>query len=134
MAGILIENSIRIDKISSSIVGIGLNINQIQFTSDAPNPVSLTQMTGEIYNLEESLSDLCLKIDSRYQQLRNAEFGQIDQDYTNSLYNLGIWSPYWDENGDFEGKLLGVDAIGRLLIETHSGRINKYQFKEVTFK
>ena len=134
VAGILIENSIRIDKISSSIVGIGLNINQIQFTSDAPNPVSLTRMTGEIYNLEESLSDLCLKIDSRYQQLRNAEFGQIDQDYTNSLYNLGIWSPYWDENGDFEGKLLGVDAIGRLLIETHSGRINKYQFKEVTFK
>ena len=134
VAGILIENSIRINKISSCIVGIGLNINQLHFTSDAPNPGSLSQFTGINYNLEESLQELCLRIDARYQQLRRGEFGQIDEDYTKILYRRGIWSPFSDENGDFEGKLLGVDPIGRLRIETGSGRINEYQFKEVTFK
>ena len=134
VAGILIENSIRINKISSCIVGIGLNINQQKFFSDAPNPVALTQVTGKIYNLEESLSNLCLKIDARYQQLSRGEFDQIDEDYTKMLYRLGIWSPFSDEDGNFEGKLLGVDHMGWLQIETKSSRINKYQFKEVIFR
>ena len=134
VAGILIENSIRLDKISSCIVGIGLNVNQQEFIGDAPNPVSLSRITGQIYNLGESLSNLCFKIDARYHQLRNGDFGQIDDDYIEMLYNLGRWSPYSDENGDFEGKILGVDQIGRLMIETRSGKINKYHFKEVAFK
>jgi BirA family biotin operon repressor/biotin-[acetyl-CoA-carboxylase] ligase len=134
VAGILIENSVRIDKISSCIVGIGLNINQHVFTSNAPNPVSLCQLTGEIYDLKESLEHLCLKIDARYSQLRNLEFRQIDEEYTKALFQRGCWSSYSDENGVFEGKILGVDNIGRLMIETKAGNVNKYHFKEVTFK
>ena len=134
VSGILIENSIRINKISSCIVGIGLNINQQVFTSNAPNPVSLRQITGEIYDLEESLSDLCLKIDVRYHQLLNGQFRQIDDEYTEMLYQRGCWSQYSDENGDFEGQIIGVDQIGRLMVETKAGKINKYHFKEVIFK
>jgi len=134
VAGILIENSIRINKISSSIVGIGLNINQLTFTSNAPNPVSLCQITGKVYDLEESLSQLCLKIDARYHQLRNGEFRKIDENYTEMLYQRGIWSHYSAEDVDFDGQILGVDQIGRLIIETRSGKINKYDFKEVIFK
>ena len=133
-AGILIENSIRIDKISSCIVGIGLNINQQLFISDAPNPVSLTQLTGLTYNLEEALSQLCQKIDVRYHQLRKGDFRQIDEDYIEMLYQLGNWYNYSDENGDFEGLIIGVDQIGRLMIETREGNIKKYHFKEVVFK
>jgi len=133
-AGILIENSIRIDKISSCIVGIGLNINQQLFVSDAPNPVSLTQLTGLTYNLEEALSQLCQKIDARYHQLRKGDFRQIDEDYIEMLYQLGNWYNYSDENGDFEGLIIGVDQIGRLMIETREGNIKKYHFKEVVFK
>jgi len=134
VAGILIENAIRIDKISSCIVGIGLNVNQLIFTSDAPNPVSLSQVSGKVYNLEESLFDLCLKIDGRYDQLRHRDFVQIDDTYTQMLYQLGLWACYSDDNGEFEGQILGVDGIGRLLIKTRSGKINAYHFKEVTFK
>ena len=125
MAGILIENSIRIDKISSCIVGIGLNINQQKFVSDALNPVSLTQVTGLTYNLEESLSQLCQKIDARYHQLRNGDFMQIDVDYIEMLYQFGNWAQYSDENGDFEGQIIGIDQIGRLMIETRDGNIKK---------
>ena len=134
VAGILIENSIRTDKISSCIVGIGLNINQLKFTSAAPNPVSLSQITGQIYDLEELLPNLCAKIDARYHQLRNGDFCHIDDDYTEMLYQCDSWSHYSDENGDYEGKILGVDQIGRLKIETRAGIVNKYHFKEVVFK
>jgi BirA family biotin operon repressor/biotin-[acetyl-CoA-carboxylase] ligase len=134
VAGILIENSVRSTKISSCIVGIGLNINQQVFMSNLPNPVSLSQITGKVYNLEASLTDLCKKIDVRYHQLINGEFRQIDENYTEMLFQLGLWSQYSDEDSDFEGKILGVDQIGRLLIEARSEQINKYQFKEVIFK
>lgn len=133
-AGILIENSVRANKISSCIVGIGLNINQQVFTGNLPNPVSVSQVTHKIYPLDASLSELCLKIDSRYHQLCNGDFRQIDENYTEMLYQHGIWSHYSDENGDFEGRIVGVDQIGRLLIETRDRKINSYHFKEVIFK
>jgi len=133
VAGILIENSVLTNKISSCIVGIGLNINQIVFTSNAPNPVSLSQITGNVYDLDKSLSGLCRNIDFRYNQLRSRQFIRIDKDYTDMLFQRGIWSIYSDECGDFEGKLLGVDLSGRLQIEIRSGEIKKFQFKEVNF-
>ena len=134
VAGILIENSVRVNKISSCIVGIGLNINQKVFTGDAPNPVSLSQITHHVYNLYESLSDLCVSIDARYHQLCNGDFRQIDEDYMGILYQRGCLSLYSDENGDFEGRIIGVDQIGRLMIETGPGKIKKFHFKEVVFR
>lgn len=134
VAGILIENSISGRSISSCIIGIGLNINQMVFNSDAPNPVSLGQITGQAYHLEAALSELCLMLDARYAQLRRGEFRQIDEAYAERLYRRNCWSPYSDAAGDFEGKLLGVDKIGQLLIETRSAKVRKYQFKEVIFK
>jgi BirA family biotin operon repressor/biotin-[acetyl-CoA-carboxylase] ligase len=134
IAGILIENSISSRSISSCIVGIGLNINQREFVSDAPNPISLSLVTGAEYNLEESLSKLCLKLDARYNQLRNGEFRKINQDYLKILYRKDLWSTYSDEYGDFEGRLLGIDHTGQLMIETRWGKVKKYQFKEAVFR
>lgn len=134
IAGILIENSVRINKISTCIVGVGLNINQKVFKSDAPNPISLSQVTGEKYNLHEILPEICLRINERYHQLINGEFNQIDKDYTQMLYQRGLQSSYGDKTGDFEGRILGVDRFGRLRIETTTGAIRTYQFKEVSFK
>ena len=134
VAGILIENSIRTDRISSCIVGIGLNINQSVFISDAPNPVSLLQITGKVYDTDRMLSELCVHLDHRYHQLRNGTLRGIDQDYSQMMYQRDCWSPYSDENGEFEGRILGVDEIGRLLIETLNGTIKTYHFKEVVFR
>jgi len=134
VAGILIENSIRGSKISSAIVGIGLNVNQQIFISNAPNPVSLSQYTGLIYPLEEALNQLCSFIDVRYFQLIQKNFDLIDQDYMTNLYRCDIWASYSDQDGDFEGRILGVDEIGQLEIEKRNGEIVKYQFKEVIFK
>lgn len=133
VAGILMEYSIRRGKISSCIVGIGLNINQKKFLSDAPNPVSLFQVTGLTYNLEECLSDLLQKLDSRYQQLADLGTQDIDNEYERLLYQKDSWASYSTKETDFEGKILGVDEKGLLMIGTRQQTILKFDYKEVSF-
>ncbi len=134
IGGILIENSVRINQISSCIVGIGLNINQKIFYTDAPNPISLHQITGFEYDLDNVLVELCHHIDTRYQQLISLKFKPIDDDYAAVLYQSGQWATYKDEGGTFTGRIVGVDRYGRLKIESEDGTCRKYQFKEVEFK
>lgn len=55
ICGILIENIFKGDYLASSIIGIGLNINQTDFPEDLPNPISLRQLTGKEHNLEDCL-------------------------------------------------------------------------------
>jgi len=134
VAGMLIENSVRKDVISDCIVGIGLNVNQTLFSNAIPNPVSLSQITGRTFNLDETLYRLCLKLDARYQQLLDGDFFFFFKDYTDMLYQSSQWCCYEDENGSYEGQILGVDSIGRLRIESREGVIAKYSFKEVVFR
>jgi BirA family biotin operon repressor/biotin-[acetyl-CoA-carboxylase] ligase len=81
IAGILIETAISAGKFTRAIVGIGLNINQELFISDAPNPVSLKNLTGQTYTLPVMLNVLCKKLDHRYFQLAGGNPGVVDQDY-----------------------------------------------------
>jgi BirA family biotin operon repressor/biotin-[acetyl-CoA-carboxylase] ligase len=62
--GILIENSLRGTEWTWTVIGIGFNINQTSFSPDAPNPVSLRQITGrqwEIARLQTELSKALTK-------------------------------------------------------------------------
>lgn len=86
VSGILIENAIIGNKFLHSIVGIGININQEIFLSDAPNPVSLKNITGKEYGLKECLELLCSYLDKRYFQLKNDNYKAIDKDYLSTLY------------------------------------------------
>lgn len=133
IAGILIENSIRDGKYSTCIVGIGLNINQNKFVSDAPNPVSLSMLTGETYDLELIVESLLEKINVRYQQLISGNTGIIDCDYLSTLYQFQEWANYMVSGVMFEGKITGVDEFGRLLIQNKHQTTFKFQFKEVIF-
>jgi len=133
VAGMLMEYSIRKRKISSCIVGIGLNINQLEFLSDAPNPVSLSQTTAMTYDLEDCLSVLLRKLDLRYAQLNKLRLQEIDNEYEQLLYQRGSWSSYSSKEGDFSGKILGVDEYGLLMIETQNKTIRKFDYKEVIF-
>jgi BirA family transcriptional regulator, biotin operon repressor / biotin---[acetyl-CoA-carboxylase] ligase len=133
IAGILIENSIRNGKYATCIVGIGLNINQDIFVSDAPNPVSLSLLTGETYDLDLLLESLLAKIDSRYKQLISGNTEILDKDYLSNLFRYQEWANYIAEEGKFEGKITGVDEFGRLLIQNKQQATLTFQFKEVIF-
>lgn len=132
IAGILIENNLQGSTIASSVVGIGLNINQLQFLSDAPNPVSLSQISGKQYNLQTCLNALQQALITRYYQAKNHPM-QIREDYLHALYRYKQWAMYQDDSGVFEGMITDVENRGYLHLITHSGIEKKYAFKEVQF-
>jgi len=85
IAGILIENEFSGNTCSYSVAGTGININQEIFVSDAPNPVSLKQITGKEQDLDFFLKILIEKIMFRYEQLKAGEFETITKLYQDSL-------------------------------------------------
>lgn len=133
IAGLLIENSIIGDKIENSVIGIGLNINQEKFISDAPNPVSLKIVTGKTFEPETSLKKLLAKLDARYKQLIAEEYTAIRKEYTDALYQLGEQKYYLDSEGRFSGTITGITDSGQLIIETGHGQRKEYLFKEVEY-
>ena len=133
IAGILIEQSIMGAHLSHSVCGIGLNINQKKFLSNAPNPISLQILTNESYNLEDELTKLLASIEKRYLQVQNGNAQQLEQDYLNVLYWMNEMHKFEDEDGDFTGNIVGVSEFGQLQIKDEDNEIRTYNFKEVSF-
>jgi len=133
IAGILIESSIMGERIENTIAGIGLNINQKKFLSDAPNPVSLSLITGKNYDLANCVSELASDLDNRYKQLISENYKLIKEEYVMQLFRLNEWHNFRDISGIYTGRILSVAMYGRLQIEKKSGIIREYSFKEIEF-
>lgn len=134
IAGILIENNLRNNFLSESIIGIGLNINQIKFLSDAPNPVSLKNIMGFDYDLGIVLTDVQKSIFARYLQLLQGGTSRIQKDYKKAMYRNEGFYLYEDKNGVFLAKIHQVKEEGFLVLETENKEKRQYAFKEVLFK
>lgn len=133
-AGILIENTLQGPNIGTSIIGIGLNINQIEFISDAPNPISLASVLGKELNREEVIETLSNNFTELYSYLTDGDEGQVDSIYLDNLYRLNSAEQYTDSDGAFSGEIRGVDNYGRLIIDNlRDKREVCYDFKEVKF-
>lgn len=133
LGGILIENSIMYGLLKSSVIGIGLNINQTVFKSNAPNPVSLQNLTNKHYDCETILAEVLAGINWYYYLLRSGEERKIDEEYISQLYRLNETCKFRSEESVFEGKIIGVNEIGQLLIRRSDGKILDFHFKEVEF-
>ena len=129
ICGILIENRLKGSTITDSIVGVGLNVNQRDFLSDAPNPVSMVQVTGEETD-REALLQAFLTALSRAMETEPAALAEA---YHSRLYRREGIHRFCDSRGEFEAKVLNVLDDGRLvLLDTH-GKARIYSFKEVQF-
>ncbi|HPS13423.1 MAG TPA: biotin--[acetyl-CoA-carboxylase] ligase [Prolixibacteraceae bacterium] len=133
IAGILIENALLGNEILHTVAGIGLNVNQQTFVSDAPNPVSLGQLTHMEFDREEILQLLIGSIEKWYDRLKAGGQELIDEAFLSRLYRLEVEANFTDESGAFQGKIVGVNSIGQLLIEKKNGSTAAYHFKEVAF-
>jgi BirA family biotin operon repressor/biotin-[acetyl-CoA-carboxylase] ligase len=133
IAGILIESSITGDKIDSAIAGIGLNINQEKFLSNAPNPVSLRTVSGTVYDLMPALNKLAKDLDRRYKQLISDDPSQLKEEYISKLYRINKWHKFIDPEGSFTGRIITLGDYGRLKVEKQNGKIYEYGFKELEF-
>ncbi|MFY8172406.1 MAG: biotin--[acetyl-CoA-carboxylase] ligase [Sphingobacteriaceae bacterium] len=132
IAGVLIENSIQQDVINNSIIGIGLNINQKVFSTQAKNACSLSQLTGKEYDLQQMLQSLCECIEERYDAIKTEDYQSIRLDYLKQLYRLQHPANYMI-NGQVQlGTIEGIDEIGRLAISIN-GSIHYFNNKEITF-
>ena len=132
LCGILIENSIMSGVIKNTIVGIGLNVNQTVFKSNAPNPVSLKMLTNTHYDCDEILDRVLTGINNYYGLLCAGEFDQIDCEFLSVLYRLNE-RHLFKSNDLFWGEIVGVNAIGQLMIKKDNGEISEFYFKEVEF-
>ena len=121
------------DQIENTIAGIGINLNQKEFISDAPNPVSLANLTGKQYDLNKCLLQLASDLDKRYKFLISGDFDLIRLDYISRLYRYKQWSKFRDINGMFKGRILNVSDTGKLRIEKEDRIITEYPFKEIEF-
>ena len=133
IAGILIEHSIVNGGLAHSILGIGLNVNQERFESDAPNPVSLVQLTGTPGDLDSLLEAVLHHIDDYYQLLKQGKHELINQEFLERLYRMNEWHLFEDDEHQFSGRIIGVNHFGQLLIEDRRGNHHEYHFKQVHY-
>ncbi len=133
ITGILIENTILGNVIQSSIIGVGTNINQQHFVSKAPNPVSLSQITGKEYELDSLLKSMLKNLYCRYKQLIDGEFEKIHQEYLAKLFRCNGFHTFKANDKCFEARIKEVTSSGYLLLETKDKKEYSFAFKEVQF-
>lgn len=131
IAGILIEHRVGGANIQSSLCGIGVNINQERFLSDAPNPVSLLQLLRKELPLEQALAELLDCIGARYREI--SRYSLLEKDFLKYLYrNDGVYD-WQDQQGRFRASIDGIDEYGQLVLKDSSGKKRIYAFKEVQY-
>lgn len=130
IAGILIENSLRGSKINYTIIGIGLNVNQTNFRSDAPNPVSMRQIKSKSFNREKILERIVQSILSVYSEMN---YESIRQSYFDNLFRKDGSHKYRSGNQMFNALIEEVKPNGELILCLENGTEKSFSFKEVEF-
>jgi BirA family biotin operon repressor/biotin-[acetyl-CoA-carboxylase] ligase len=130
IAGILIENYVRKTTIDWCILGIGININQRTF--HVPKAISLTKICGQSFDRDELVSVLLQKLERRYFHLKEGKTKRLRTEYVEHLYWHREKHLFRSENGAFAGTIIGVDKMGKLIVDTAAGQ-QYFDFKEITF-
>ncbi|MCQ2285960.1 MAG: biotin--[acetyl-CoA-carboxylase] ligase [Bacteroidales bacterium] len=117
IAGILIEHTISGNKITRTIAGLGLNVNQIQFSKRIPNPTSLRINTQCFHDVAQILEILLQNLQQYYERLKNGEFSLLQDEYLQNLYKLNQISQYEIQGQIIDAKIVGVNDIGQLQLE-----------------
>jgi BirA family biotin operon repressor/biotin-[acetyl-CoA-carboxylase] ligase len=130
IAGILIENTLLGEKIEASIVGIGININEVNFADSLPNPTSLKLLLIKTLDLNQVFQRLCQSIELHYLWMINGKWKKIKSDYQEALFGIGKTLIFRQNKTEFQGAIIGVSEIGKLQIQ-QGDEIKEYAFKEI---
>jgi BirA family biotin operon repressor/biotin-[acetyl-CoA-carboxylase] ligase len=115
--GILIENVIKGNSWDKTVIGIGMNINQVVFGEMKANPVSLKQVTGKTQEVQLLAKKLCTYLDEKINQLRTHKFDVLLEEYNHHLFKSNQIAVFRNEEGVFEAKVKGVNQKGQLCLE-----------------
>lgn len=133
VSGVLIENCFSTEFLGTSVVGIGLNVNQCEFPESLPNPTSLRCQTGEDFKVEQVLKHYLSLLNKWYELLQNGERTRINNEYLRLMYRYNLFGTYSCNGEQFMAKIVGVSPIGELMLCTSNGDIKTFAFKEVAF-
>lgn len=133
ICGILIENELFGEMMQRCIAGIGININQTAFHSDAPNPVSLAQIIGREEDKRAILNSIMKRVKDYYELYKSGEVKTITERYFNALYRKDGFHRYKDNDGYFNARIADILPLGTLILEDEQGKKRAYNFKEVSF-
>lgn len=134
LAGMLIQNTVEGRMMGTSIIGIGLNVNQIEFSKDIPNPISLKQIARKDFDLENLLNLLTTNIKKSVESLRFEQNQiEINESYISKLYRYHQWADYLYKNKVKSMIINGFDHYGRLILEDQSGEKIICDVKELQF-
>ena len=133
VAGILIENQLEGSRIGSSVIGVGLNVNQPAFPEEIQHKAtSMYQAREEKFDTEKVLQKFLSQLERRYLELKNLGSSTIDQLYVRYLFGYQEEMTFHKDGEDFTGMIVGVDERGRLAI-AEGQKLNYYDFKEISF-
>jgi BirA family transcriptional regulator, biotin operon repressor / biotin---[acetyl-CoA-carboxylase] ligase len=131
LGGILIENMLEKHKLKTSIIGIGLNVNQVRFTLPAATSLSLVcQLT---FSLQQLLAQILARLEDNYLQLQAQGIAPLQAAYLEHMYWIDEIHVFQDATHTFQGKIKGIDAVGKLMIEQADGTSKHHSTQEVTF-
>jgi len=130
IAGILIENQLVGNQIQRSIIGIGLNVNQIEF--EKVFATSLLLETGESFDPRKVLNNLMKTMSEKMALVNFENYDKLKLDYESKLYLLNQLANFEDETGKYQGVIKGVSDDGKLMIEKGNILV-RYGLKEVVF-
>ncbi len=128
ICGTLIENGLRGSGISHSIAGIGLNMNQTVFQN--PLPVSLKNITGSTYDLQEEFPAMMEYLEKYYLILSEDGKDIIHQNYLRHLAGIGEKRLFSSGDEVFLGEITGTSSTGRLIVGTETG-LREFDVKEI---
>ena len=135
VAGILVQNTLSQQYISKSLIGVGININEEDFPSDLPNPISFKQSCGKDFDLNTLFANMIVYLEKRFQFYDEQSILNLKKQYTSKLYLLGSVSTFaQSDNGqNFTGIIKGVSDDGQLIVEDENGE-RKFNHREIIFK
>ena len=133
VCGMLIENDLCARRVELSVMGVGINVNQTLFVSDAPNPLSLKQIAGHDFRRSEVLSEVLACTRFCYEMMEHGAYDSLHDLYLTRLYRKGEWHQFTDQGGTFDGMIRGVQPDGHLIVQGHAGGERKYAFGEIKY-
>ena len=135
ISGTLIETTVKGKEIERCVFGIGLNVNQHLFRSNAPNPVSLYNIIGVETPLKELLDAVLHHFSHYYQRATAGDISNITDEYNAALFRRHGFYAYEDcaTRERFEAHISHVASNGRLHLVDRNGQERMYWMKEVRF-
>ena len=132
VCGILIENVIKNNQLSSCIIGVGLNVNQTEFKK-LPKASSLNLITGKYFNLDELLTNITNQLKHYFGRLENGELTSLKKEYEDLLFRKNKPSTFKNAKGNmFSGIIKGISDFGKLNVLLEDEITKEFDLKEIT--